>query len=77
MVPIAKNNGVFDLLFLGNLGKDGENGIINKISKMKNTQILLLDKYEKIQESEKIEGYIKENLKLVGKIEDFDIYETK
>ncbi len=77
MVPIAKNNGVFDLLFLGNLGKDGEEGIIKKISQMQNTQILLPNKYDKIQESEKIDQYIKENLNSVGTIQDFNIYETK
>lgn len=75
MNVLKKNNGALDLPFYGNLGKKGEDGIINDIALMNNTKILI-QKEEKIheQESVKIRNYIKENLNYEGDIGEFLIY---
>lgn len=75
MNVLNKNNGILDLPFYGNLGKDGEQGIINIISSMDNVKILIQKDDELFfQESEKVRNYIKQNLKYEGEIEDFLIY---
>ena len=79
MVPLKRNNGAMDLLFLGNLGKDGENKIIKEIEKMRNTKFLIKKDENNLfwQESKNINNYIKENLNYIGDIEKFSIYEKK
>ena len=70
------NNKNFDLPFLGNLGKDGEEGLIQEIQKLKNTKILIKTNEKDVfwQESKKVRKYIKDNYEKEGTIEDFDIY---
>lgn len=79
MVPLNKNNIGFDLPNLGNLGKDGEEGLINQIKAFKNTKILIQTNEEDMfwQESKKVRKYILENYNKIGTIEDFDIYYIK
>lgn len=73
-IPEKRNNGKMDLVFLGNLGYKGEEKLIEEVSNMKNTQILM---YEPLfwQESEKLLNYLKEHYEVVGKIESYDIYQ--
>ena len=70
------NNKNFDLPFLGNLGKDGEEGLIQEIKELKNTKILIKTNEKDVfwQESKKVRKYIKDNYEKEGTIEDFDIY---
>ena len=70
------NNKNFDLQFLGNLGKNGEEGLIQEIQQSKNTKILIKTNEEDVfwQESKKVRKYIKDNYKKGGTIGDFDIY---
>ena len=79
MVPLKRNNGVMDYPCLGNIGKDGEDNLIQKIEETHNTKFLIKkdekDLFE--QESKKINQYIKENLDYIGDIEKFSIYEKK
>ncbi len=77
MIPLKRNNGDFDLLFKGNFGFEGENGLIEKIKKMENTQFLISNNEEEdiYQESKKVKEYIKNNKQQVGEIGDFYIYE--
>ena len=77
MLPIKQNNRVFDLLLLGNLGKDGENGIIYKLKQLQNTVVLVNNEGFSYQESDKIINFVKDNFKYIGKIEDLLIYETE
>lgn len=72
------DNNVYDWPLKGNLGKDGEKGLIERIKKLKNTQILLLSKEENelFQISDEAITYIKENMSYIEKIENFDIYQT-
>lgn len=72
---LNRNNGAMDLPFYGNMGKDGENGMINEIKKLKNTRILILTEDDELyQESKKITQFIKENLQKEGEINRFSIY---
>lgn len=73
---LKQSNNKFDLPFYGNMGKDGEDGLISEIDEMKNTYILISRDKQLIQESEKIINYIKNNFELVGKIDEFDIYKS-
>ncbi len=77
MIPLKQNNGEFDLPFKGNLGRDGEQGLIRKIDNLKDTQILITkDKEDDIyQEISEIKEYVKQTKKYVGDIEKFEIYE--
>lgn len=70
------NNKEFDLSFLGNLGKEGENGLINKIRELKNAKILIIKNEEDMhyQESKNIRQYIMNNLEKEGEIGEFCIY---
>ena len=71
------NNGIFDLPFIGNLGKEGEEGLIEKISELKDVSILI-EKNEKnliYQESIKAREYVQNNFENKGEIEQFYIYE--
>lgn len=72
------NNGIYDLPLLGNIGKDGEDGLIKQISELKNTDILIAKDESDVmyQESKKAREYIQNNYKKVGEIEQFLIYET-
>lgn len=76
MLPLQKNNQDFDLPFLGNLGREGEDGLIGQISNLKKTKILIQANKEDVfwQESEKVREYIQSNYKKEGTIADFDIY---
>lgn len=77
MIPLKQNNGAMDLPFYGNMGKNGEKKMIDKIAHLSDVQILILDNGEKLfwQESEKINNYVKENFNYVGRIQDFTIFE--
>ena len=59
--------------FLGNMGKDGENGMLEKIKNMHGYEILIKEPLF-WQESSMIVNYIKENYEKVGEICDFQIY---
>ena len=76
MLPLNINNKNFDLPLVGNLGKDGENGLIKQIEKLNNVKILLIQNEEDMfwQESKKVRQYVKDNLVKEGSIEYFDIY---
>ena len=72
------NNGVFELAFLGNMGRSGERGLINQISQLKNSKILITkDEKDKVyQESELARNYVIENFIYDGEIGEFLIYKT-
>lgn len=76
-IPLKRKNGKYDLPFLGNLGKEGEEGLIMEISKMTHTQILIVKDEKDMhgQESKKVRKYIIDNLNKVGEIQEFYIYQ--
>ena len=73
------DNGEFDLALRGNLGKDGEEGLIEKIKQLNSTQILLLHETDEEKEiyqfAYNVADYIKQNFTYIGQIDKFDIYE--
>ena len=72
---LNRNNGAMDLPFYGNMGKNGEDGMIKEIQELKNTKILILTEDDNVyQESKKVTKFIKENLEKVGEINRFSIY---
>ena len=77
MVPLNRNNGDFDLPFKGNLGIKGEQGLIEKVKEMENTQFLIYKEENAniYQETVLVKEYIKNTKKCVGEIEGFEIYE--
>lgn len=68
-----------DLPFIGNFGAKGEDGMIEQIKDLRNTDVLIEKSEDDVcyQESFKIRNWIKENLKLVGEIDRYYIYETE
>lgn len=75
---LQKNNQDMDLPFYGNMGKNGENGMIEELEKLRNSKILILtnEKENHKQESKKILQYIRENFELEGNISKFSIYKS-
>ncbi len=71
---LGLNNGDLDLPFYGNLGKEGEEGLINKISSLKNT-IFLLDTDSFWQLAKDAKMYIIQNYNKTGSIVEYNIFE--
>lgn len=75
------DNDDYDLALRGNLGKDGEQGLIEKIKQLDNTQILLLHETDEEKEiyqfAYDVANYIKQNYTYVGQVNKFDIYEIE
>ena len=76
MIKLNKNNGIFDLAFLGNLGLGGEETLIDQIRGLENTIILIqTDEQEMFwQESKKARDYITNNYKKIGEIQEYSAY---
>lgn len=73
------DNNEYDWALRGNLGTEGEEGLTSKVKKLKNTQILLYGDEENSEIYQFVfdtANYIKENMKYIGKIHSFSIYET-
>lgn len=77
MIPLDRYNKDYDMLNRGNLGKNGEQRIIEEISKNENEKYLILDnKYPKNwQTPTSIITYILNNKQKIGDIEIFNIYQ--
>lgn len=75
---LKKSNGMLDLAFRGNLGLEGEQGLIQTIQNQQQT-IIVIDNDEEFnkcsQDSILAREYIKNNYNFIGEIEDFLIYE--
>ena len=77
MIPLDKYNKNYDMFLKGNLGKDGEDGEIEKI-KNKNENTILLIRKENIinnwQTPMKVVNYIRNNLTKIDEVELYDCY---
>lgn len=61
--------------FYGNLGKNGEDGLIDEINTLQNTNLLILKEEDKeFQESDKVREHIIENYEQIGEIGRYKIY---
>ena len=80
MNELRKSNGIYDLPLEGNLGKDGEQGLINNLRKLHNdgnTQFMILDDEDNVinyQLPENVINVIKNEFEYIGNIECFLIY---
>lgn len=72
---LEKNNKNMDLPFLGNLGKEGEEGLILEVQNLKQGTKILIDKEKFWQDSDKLRNMIINEYKKIGEIEDFYIHE--
>lgn len=79
MIPTKRSNGMMDLPFKGNLGKEGEKGLIEQIKNIENVEILIEKEEDDIhyQESKLAREYIIQNMDKIGEIEEFEIYQSK
>ena len=78
MIPIDKYNKNYDLFLRGNLGKDGEEGEIEKIKNRDNNTIYLIRKAninQNWQAPENVITYIRNNLELLGQLTMYDVYQ--
>lgn len=78
MIPLDKYNKDYDLFLKGNLGKDGEDGQIEKIKNKDGNEIILIRKSEldlNWQTPTKVNDYIRDNLQKIGEIEIYEIYQ--
>ena len=77
-IPLNKYTKDYDMFLKGNIGKDGEQGQIEKIKKEKNENVIYLVKNDNEilnwQSPIKVITYIKENLRHIGEIEIYDAY---
>ena len=74
----TNNNRFFDLPNKGNFGARGEQGLIDEISKMNNTLILVQNEeseYEIYQFPNNVRNYIRKNYESIDKLQNYDIYE--
>ena len=75
MNVLKKNNKNMDLSFLGNLGKDGEEGLILEVRNLKQgTRILISKTKLSWQDPEKLRNVIMNEFNKIGEIEDYYIY---
>ena len=76
MVPLNINNNEFDLPFSGNLGYNGIQKTIDKISQMENTEFIIYTDEENcfFQESKEIREYILNHFKKIGELFEYSIY---
>lgn len=74
-----RNNGNFDLYFLGNLGKAGEKGLIDEIKEKRNILFLTQKTEENLigQEALGARKYVIDNCEKVGEIQEYNIYYKK
>lgn len=75
MNVLNRNNGKMDLPFYGNLGKKGEDGLINEIDNLTNTNLLILKEEDTLfQESSKVREHIIEKYEQIDEIGRYKIY---
>ena len=77
MIHLNRNNAELDLILFGNLGKGGEDSVIDKVSKLRDKIILMNKNKVSYQESDKLREYVENNFKNIGEMHDLLIYETK
>ena len=77
MIPIDRYNKDYDMFLKGNIGKDGEQGQIEKIKQKNDNEIILVRKSNlktNWQTPNEVVEYVRENLEKIGEINIFEIY---
>ena len=77
-IPLSKYTKDYDMFLKGNIGKDGEQGQIEKIEEEADENVIYLvrkdDETLNWQSPLKVIEYVKENFEIVGEIEIYDAY---
>ena len=77
MIPINKYNKDYDMFLKGNIGKDGEQGQIEKIKNKSENELLLIRKPNlrtNWQTPLNVINYVRENLEKKGEISIYEVY---
>ena len=76
-IPINQYNKNYDMFLKGNLGKEGEKGIIEELKKKENSKVLIMKEglSRNWQNPEEVRKYIQENWKKTDEIACFEVYE--
>ena len=78
MIPINKYNKDYDMFLKGNIGKDGEDGQIQRIKERDKNNIYLI-RNRRLENNwqipQKVIEYIRENLEKIEEIEMYEVYE--
>lgn len=77
MIPIDRYNKDYDMFMKGNFGSKGEQGIIERIQKEDAKYLIVKDGIGRNwQNPEEVRKYIKENMKYIESIDNYDVYEN-
>ena len=74
MVPLEKNNYVYDFPLYGSLGVQGDRVLIDNLPSDDNL-IIMKNKHMMYQESKMLDEFIKENFKKADEIYDLEVFE--
>ena len=77
MIPINNYNKDYDMFLKGNIGKDGQEGQIQKIKQKFPNEIILIRKknlQSNWQTPTDVIGYVRENLEFIGEVSIYEVY---
>lgn len=77
MIPINNYNKDYDMFLKGNIGKDGQEGQIQKIKQKETNEIILIRKrnlQSNWQTPTEVVNYVRENLKFMGEVSIYEVY---
>lgn len=77
MIPINNYNKDYDMFLKGNIGKDGQEGQIQKIKQKETNEITLIRKrnlQSNWQTPTEVVNYVRENLEFMGEVSIYEVY---
>lgn len=77
MIPINNYNKDYDMFLKGNIGKDGQEGQIEKIKQKETNEIILIRKrnlQSNWQTPTEVVNYVRENLEFMGEVSIYEVY---
>lgn len=77
MIPINNYNKNYDMFLKGNIGKDGQEGQIQKIKQKETNEIILIRKrnlQSNWQTPTEVVDYVRENLEFMGEVSIYEVY---
>ena len=77
MIPINNYNKDYDMFLKGNIGKDGQEGQIQKIKQKETNEIILIRKrnlQSNWQTPTDVVDYVRENLEFMGEVSIYEVY---
>mgnify|MGYP004595386251 FL=1 len=77
MIPINNYNKDYDMFLKGNIGKDGQEGQIQKIKQKETNEIILIRKrnlQSNWQTPTEVVNYVRENLEFMGELSIYEVY---